>query len=324
MAAKHIRKTQQITVSTFSKARKHLFEVCRRFPILSKPLSLFTRLGRGIKNGNFIDEMRGLRAEIGIRSKYRRRKRAADISTKPQPGIVVSLTSFPKRFGTIHLTLWSLLDQRVRPEKTVLWIAKEAIDLLPERVLSLREYGLEIRQTEEMRSYKKLLPSLTAFPEHTIVTVDDDVIYPPDWLEVFLEARERHPGCVVARKTRTIARDINDNLLPYKNWDFFSPERREPASALMPIGIHGVLYPPRVLPAITLNYALAQKLAPGADDAWFNAMEQLAGVDVTQMDISKARPIFELLGNEFESLWSGNEEDNDRQIRAIYDYFNLS
>ena len=39
--------------------------------------------------------------------------------------IIVSLTSFPQRIYEIHYTIFSLLNQTVKPSKVILWLAKE-------------------------------------------------------------------------------------------------------------------------------------------------------------------------------------------------------
>ena len=47
--------------------------------------------------------------------------------------LIVSLTSYPPRFKTLHLTIKSLLDQTVRPDRIILWIGRGAMDLIPDR-----------------------------------------------------------------------------------------------------------------------------------------------------------------------------------------------
>ena len=46
----------------------------------------------------------------------------------------MSLTSYPPRFGTLHLTLACLLDQSVKPDHLILWIAREDIKELPDDI----------------------------------------------------------------------------------------------------------------------------------------------------------------------------------------------
>src|SRR5688500_19351966 len=69
--------------------------------------------------------------------------------------LAVSLTSFPPRFDSLHLTLACLLDQSIRPDRVILWIAHQDMERLPVAVTSLEDRGLEIRECDDLRSYKK-------------------------------------------------------------------------------------------------------------------------------------------------------------------------
>ena len=106
------------------------------------------------------------------------------------PGrLVVSLTSYPKRFKGLATTLKTLLSQEVRPDFVVLWIYKDDAHLLPPNVLRLRSKGLSIRIVDvDMRSYLKLVPALAEFDDAYIVTADDDIYYPRDWLSMLVSA----------------------------------------------------------------------------------------------------------------------------------------
>ena len=45
--------------------------------------------------------------------------------------LIVSLTSYPPRFAVLAKTLRSLIDQRVKPDRLVLWIAHDDTAQLP-------------------------------------------------------------------------------------------------------------------------------------------------------------------------------------------------
>ena len=50
--------------------------------------------------------------------------------------------------------------------------------------------GLEIRECDNLRSFKKLVPALQTFPNAFIVTADDDLYFAPNWLETLATAAE--------------------------------------------------------------------------------------------------------------------------------------
>ena len=89
------------------------------------------------------------------------------------PGeLVITLASYPPRFPTLHRTIASLLVQRMRPDRVILWVPEAALDAVPARVMSLRSRGLEIRGTGDIGSYAKLVPALSACPSAFLVNVD--------------------------------------------------------------------------------------------------------------------------------------------------------
>src|ERR1700690_1105707 len=81
------------------------------------------------------------------------------------PGaLIVSLTSIPRRFGSLHFTLRCLLDQTVAADAVILWLSAEDLDRLPASVTSLGASGLTIRTAPDTGSYRKIMPALSAYP----------------------------------------------------------------------------------------------------------------------------------------------------------------
>ena len=63
---------------------------------------------------------------------------------KRKENIIVSLTSYPKRIGTVWLTIETLLRQSVKPDEIILWLAQEqfkSIDVLPRELIELQKCG---------------------------------------------------------------------------------------------------------------------------------------------------------------------------------------
>ena len=96
--------------------------------------------------------------------KWNKAKEYGITSEKRNPQVIVSLTSYPARMPFVHVALNTLLTQTFKPDRVILWLAEEQFpnieNDIPEEVLKLKDYGLEIRWTEDIKSYKKLLPSL--------------------------------------------------------------------------------------------------------------------------------------------------------------------
>src|SRR5215472_9800242 len=135
------------------------------------------------------------------------------------PGdLVVSLTSHPRRFRTLALTLRSLLQQTVQADHIVLWLTRADLRLLPKDVFDLRAAGLEIRVAEDLKSYTKMLPALQAFPDAFICTADDDTYYWPTWLEELVDAYDANDPAVTCHRAHGITVDRHGRPNPYKQW----------------------------------------------------------------------------------------------------------
>jgi len=139
-----------------------------------------------------------------------------------------------------------LLLQTVKPNRLIVWIAHADLPKLPEEVRALANFGLEIRACEDLRSYKKLIPALRAFPNAFIVTADDDLYYPPDWLSVLVTGFDAAQPMIISRRAVRVKRARSGSPLPFKEWeqDVQDARARQPNRDLMPETGGGALFPP--------------------------------------------------------------------------------
>jgi hypothetical protein len=238
------------------------------------------------------------------------------------PGeLIVSLTSYPPRFATLHLTLRSLLLQSVRPDRLILWIANADIPLLPREVWDLESVGLEIKECDDLKSYKKLVPALEAFPNAFVVTADDDAYYPPEWLQMLTEAFDPSEPTIIGGRIARIAKSSDGRIAPFAEWDFDVADAasRRPSTDLVPEGVGGTLYPPRSLDPIVIRRDLFQRLCPHGDDLWFYCCARMIG---TKAKKAGGRLIASGWEPSSSSLWSENKlGGNDRMWRALEEEF---
>lgn len=210
------------------------------------------------------------------------------ITTKKRtPQLIVSLTSFPQRMYDIHFCLYSLLNQSLKPDRLILWLAEEEFPNkekdIPNTVLSFLEKGLEIKWCKNIKSYKKLIPALKEYPDAITVTADDDIYYPVDWLEKLYQSYQKNPEYIHCHRAHKILFDTNNTIMPYKNWESETTEHSPSLKIFCTTG-GGVLYPPQCLYKDVLNEELFTKLAPNADDIWFWAMALLQGTKIKVVD----------------------------------------
>ncbi len=192
--------------------------------------------------------------------------------------VIISLTSYAGRFATLHWTLKCLLTQSVAAP-VVLWVGYEDRAKIPPAVEALRAEGLDIRTTEDIRSYTKIIPALLAFPRMAIATADDDVFYPRHWLKQLLMSWGGDREVVVVHRAHEMTFSAEGNIAPYNAWRSDVAAAHEPA-LLFPTGVGGALYPPGVLHEVATRSDLFLKLCPSADDIWLYWMARLRGARV--------------------------------------------
>lgn len=235
--------------------------------------------------------------------------------------VIVSLTTIESRLNKVHITLRSVMNQSVKPEKIVLWITEADRNKIPETLKKLTGDLLEIRFTKHTSSHKKLLPSLELFPDKVIVTCDDDLIYENQWLEKLYATHVKYPKDIVCNKARQIAIDENNKTLDYKFWKYTS--ENNPVKNLA-IGEGGILYPPGALNSQITDYELALKLAPKNDDLWFKAMALLNNTTV-RLSENPSKVFIPIPGTQKISLKKINvvKNFNVDQWNDLTEYFNL-
>jgi hypothetical protein len=189
--------------------------------------------------------------------------------------LIVSLTSFPDRIKAVSETIKSLLLQRFKPNRVILWLAKQQFPQkegdLPDELLKLTQYGLEIKWCEDLRSYKKLIPTLQMFPEAIIVTADDDLYYRETWLKVLYQAYQKNKNVVWAHRITKFSVKDGEFFTIAGGYDTWGN-----ASYLHKVtGCGGVLYPPHILHEDVLKKDVFMKICTTNDDIWFWLMAVL-------------------------------------------------
>ena len=244
--------------------------------------------------------------------------------------IIISLTSYPLRMDEITYTIYSLLNQKLKADEVILWLAKEEFPNLeediPKNVLKLKENGLSIKWYHNVYSYKKLIPTLKKHPNDLIVTVDDDIYYPQDWLEKLYNTHLSNPDDIIIHRARHIIMKNKKEFTDYTTWKLIKEETEASYLNFM-TGAGGILYPPHKLYQDVFNEERFLELCKYGDDIWFWAMAVLKHtkfkvVDDCFYDLIYVNPAREVnLLNE-ETLWLNNRKgSNDRQIKAVVKYY---
>lgn len=231
--------------------------------------------------------------------------------------VIVSLTSYPGRINVVHKTIKTLLNQSYKPDKVILWLADTQFPdrIIPGNLKELIPFGLSIKWCDDIKSYKKLVPTLEMFPNDIIVTADDDNYYSENWLEKLVDSYKLYPRAISAHK-------VTKFIWKNNSWQWEAGGREyydSPSFLNKLVGVGGVLYPPNSLYKDIADRNLFMKLAPTNDDQWFWFMAILkeTPVVVVENPIIHAKPVEGTLVN---GLWKVNDtaEGNfEKQFKVL-------
>ena len=241
--------------------------------------------------------------------------------------LIVSLTTYDKRLYDVYLTIESIMQQTVKPNKIILWLAEDMKNVeIPITLQRQQLRGLEIRYTKDIRSYKKLIPTLKEYPNDFIITIDDDVLYNHDMIELFLSEYRKEPHCIHCGWAKHLAVGKDGKLMRWKACPK-RPEEEVKASFLnLPIGCAGILYPPHSLDNEVFNEDVFLDFCKYADDIWFKAMTLKAGYPCKALrkDIHNYlyidNPICQHQGL---TLVNISKDMNNVQLQSVFDKYDL-
>lgn len=244
--------------------------------------------------------------------------------------VIVSLTTYGNKIDQCYLAVESLLHQTLPPNKIILWLDSEKFQDENSIPLSLRKQikrGLEISLVKDVRSHTKLVPALKQYPEAIIITIDDDIIYPIDFVERLVRSYQRDPTKIYFYR---------GHRMTFKNGNYFSPEpylnwvkkgAKGDSILNVPTGVLGVLYPPHCMHPDVTDETKFLKLCPYADDIWFKVMSLLNGVSCEMIPtVHRENKFITLDIDETSSLQSQNVvgRKNDDQIKALFANYPIS
>lgn len=247
--------------------------------------------------------------------------------------LVVSLTSYGKRLRFVFLTIESIFNQSYKPAKIILWVFNEdkpkgICKLMFERMI---KRGLTINYVDrDVRSFKKLSFILDKEQKlidgnvRFIVTADDDIFYPSNWLEGFHKASLHDPRSVLCYRARNIIINEDNTIGKYNDWGL-ADKHSETIYSIMPTGVSGVCYPIDSLDDSISDFDVISELCPYADDIWYKMITTKNGYASKLVLPGSVHfiPAFTGFSKGLEILNVLNKR-NDNQFIASMGYFGLN
>lgn len=242
--------------------------------------------------------------------------------------VVVSLTTFGKRINEVYLAIESIMQGTVKPNRIVLWLAEDEFKgkNLPVTLQKQQKRGLQIEYCEDIRSYKKIVPTMEKYPDACVVTIDDDVMYEFDLLENLVNAHLAHPDDVCACRIHRITLDERQKPKSYLKWQWEAwPLDKSNLNFLTSGG--GTLFPSHCFVNEFFNKEAFMSLCPYADDVWINAMIWMSGRKVCKAYTHSKTgcDYLESYLEQDDALSNDNVINfrNDVQIKAVMDKYDL-
>lgn len=250
------------------------------------------------------------------------------VSDKPlcDKEVIVSLTTYDKRYYDVYLTIESIMQGTVKPNRIILWLADEMRDMpMPVSLKRQMERGLEIGYTKDIRSYKKLIPTLKEHQNSVIITIDDDVLYEYDLVENLVNAYNTDPHHVHGGRLKCFGLDKHSMPEDYRKWKEVC-QVGLPSPRNMCIGVGGVLYPPHCFTDEVFNEAAFMALCPRADDIWFWCMANMNGYSSAKVFTHSRRGTDFLTNPDVQesSLTKtnvGGKSENNLQLHAVIRHY---
>ena len=197
----------------------------------------------------------------------------------------------------------------MKPKKIILWLAESEFPNknkdLPKNLLLLKNNIVSIKYYKEnIKSYKKLIPTLERYPNNIIITVDDDIIYKNDTIEKLYKNYLKYPKDIQAHRITKFIYKSGGFEIKGGGYDYYKN-----SSFLNKLtGVGGVLYPPKCFYKDILKKELFMKLSPTNDDQWFWIQAILNNVRVRVVDKPNLNLNY-IENSQKDCLWLKNDKD---------------
>ncbi len=205
------------------------------------------------------------------------------------------------------------------PGRIILWL-DEPLDrsLLPAAVRRLELRGLEVAPTRHLGPHNKYFPYVDTVDnlDQPLITADDDVLYPKDWVAGLMSAYRRTPSMFNCYRAHVL-RITEGSISNYTTWS--SCNSSQPSFLHFATAVAGSILPPSLLRRLKTEGTAFTDLCPTADDIWLHINAVREGIRIRQVRPWQ-RNFPEIPGTQTVSLAAINVHgsQNDVQIARTY------
>lgn len=201
---------------------------------------------------------------------------------KRETQIIISISSERENFKDLPKTIYSILNQSLKPDRLILWLDSEYEDKLnlPYEITQFVKNGLEIRFVDNMKLYSKTMYALKEFQEAVIVTAVENQYYPKNWLETFYLSYIANPEDILAMHALQVLRQ--DNILRLEKNSVLGS-----SYANIFCERYGILYPPKCFSTELFRKDIYLKYSQYSQEAWLWVMALISNRKIRVLKSSK-------------------------------------
>ncbi|MDR2832936.1 MAG: glycosyltransferase family 2 protein [Streptococcaceae bacterium] len=243
-------------------------------------------------------------------------------SKKRTDKIIVSMTTIPGRMKFLKYPLDAIFQQTLPPDEVHLYLDVARKEKYPISDLDVFiRSGLKIFYVEDLRPHTKYFYAIKENSDALVVTIDDDIWYERNLIEVLYNSYKKFPNAVSAMRAHRITA-TRGKIDLYDDWEFESHYSNKPEADLFATGVGGVLYPPHTMNIKLFDKTMLKELSFYNDDLWLKVMQDLNGTKVV-VPSAKKHLVIDVEGSQEISLNSVNVHDsrNDIYIKQLINAF---
>lgn len=238
---------------------------------------------------------------------------------------IVSLTTYPARIQSVWLVLLSIFYQTYRPSKILLILTQEEFpggrSSLPESVRRMEKLGVEIIfQPFNLKPHNKYYYALSHVKDQNVITIDDDLFYWSNTIELLMNMHRHHPTKICANATYQFT--YENGILFYKR------NKVKEDKAIVAMGVGGVLYPTNFRSDELFNKETIKRFLLNQDDNWLKIQQILLNIHV-HTENYWVHPLFIMntqkisLRKKNTTVQHGGNTYSAKQMQKTFEYYNI-
>ena len=182
------------------------------------------------------------------------------------------MTTWPPRKECCVVAIQSIIQQEhSEPVHFVLVLSRDEFSEDDDLVAEMKRLGVEVIWDDgNIKSHKKLMPTLERYTDNPILVVDDDQQQREGWLQAFIDEHNAHPADIIYGHSSSIVEVVNGRIVEGISQRGFHthPGQRtyneKPAN-----GAAGTLYPAHTFTDERFFVRhLFMRLTPTSDETW--------------------------------------------------------